>query len=425
MKLETRHYPFIVFSTALAVRLILFAAVGTDVPTSGDPPSYLAIAESLRLGKGFSLDGVNPTATRMPVYPLFLAGILSFPGADVGTVMLVQLVIDAFTCVLVFFLARELLGLGAALMAGLSASFYLPLALRCMTVMTETLFTFFLVSSVLFLVYRPRDLRMNFLGALSIGVATLVRPNGLVVAFFLLLWIFSRRDVWRKKLLRAAVYLACFAAVILPWVVRNAVVFHEFIPTYTLGGAVLYNSYILPDRGFGYTQVMEEHARYFSLEGEAEKDDYLADVALEYVKNKPFRALKLIPAKLGVLVYPYDMKWLWPGFPFRFNVFWGVISLLSVFAVFSDFSGVRERLSLLLFSFGALLATSIVLYGSPRLRSPYDPLFIVTASMGAESLLRRRRKRLWTAGLVLVLGILLAAGESPRVATFIEGLKQW
>jgi len=424
MKLETRHYPFIVFSAALAVRLILFAVVGVDVPSSGDPPNYLAIAESLRSGRGFSLDGVNPTATRMPVYPLFLAGVLSLPGAGVGGVMFVQLVIDAFTCVLLFFLARGLLGPRAALTAGLSAAFYLPLALWSLTVMTETLFTFFFTASLLFLAYRPKDTRMNSLSALSMGVATLIRPNGAVAAFFLLLWILSRRDVWWGKLRRAGVYTVCFCAVMSPWVVRNALIFRGFIPTYTLYGAVLYNSYILPDRGFGYTQVKEKHEDYSSIDGEVERDDYLAGVALEYVKTHPLRALKLIPVKLAVLVYPYDMKWMWPGFPFRFNVFWGAVFLLSVFAVFSDFSGVRERLSLPLFSFGSLLFTSVILYGSPRLRVPYDPLFILTAVAGAESL-RLRGKRLWAAVLVLVLGVLLAAGESPRVTALIEGLKQW
>ena len=54
------------------------------IPDRGYTPGYLALAESVKNGTGFTLDGRTPTAFRGPLYPVFLAGVLSLPDAGIS-----------------------------------------------------------------------------------------------------------------------------------------------------------------------------------------------------------------------------------------------------------------------------------------------------------------------------------------------------
>jgi 4-amino-4-deoxy-L-arabinose transferase-like glycosyltransferase len=369
----------------------------------------------------------------MPLYPLFLAGILSPPGAGVRTVQIFQVIIDSLTCLLIYFLARLLLDKPQAALCGLLLALYIPMACWSLAVLTETLFTFFVVTSLLLMAIKTSLLLMAinqsntwFSGAAGfvMGIATLARPNGVVVAASLLLWIWYQYD--RQKSLRhSAAFLLFMILVLSPWVVRNGIIFHRFIPTASTSGMTFYNSYFIPEKGLGYNEIRNEHDKYFSITNEADRSRYLTHVTAQHIKHNPWRALKLIPMKLGLLGYPFDMKWMHTKLPFRYNIFWGLIASLAVLAVIAQTSFVRHRLSLVIFPFGALLLTSIILYGSPRLRAPFDPLVALPAAVGAFWIWQRRHRWLWIGSMVIFHTMIIFLGESPHMVEFIKSLKPW
>lgn len=419
--------PLLIIFTALAVRLtILCLCDGTVLIELGaDSRDYLAIAESLREGNGFSLNGQDPTAKRMPLYPLFLAGILSLPGTELRTIQFFQVFIDSFTCLLAYFLARELLNKAAGAVCGLLLALYFPMASRCFFILTETLFTFFLVASVLLIALNRPKIWLSAAAGVVIGIGALVRPNGLVVAICLLLW-FPYCYRWEKSLRHLAAFLICVTIVLAPWVIRNAIVMHRFIPTCTISGIALYNAYFIPEKGFGYNEIKKEHYEgYIAIDNEYDKSKYLTRLTLEYIRAYPWQALKLIPVKLSLIVYPYDMKWDHPNIPFRYNIFWGFISTLAVLAVLAHPSYVRERLALLLFPIGALLSTSVVFHGLARYRIPFDPFIAVLAAVGAVWIWRNSRRYLWVGAIVALNAAMLFIGESTFIIALFRDLKPW
>ena len=83
--------------------------------------------------------------------------------------------------------------------------------------------------------------RRAFLVGVCAGLASLVRPNGLVAAGGLLLgWLPHRLGGWKLELPRLAALALGTALVLAPWALRNAVLFHAFIPVSTGTGEYIY-----------------------------------------------------------------------------------------------------------------------------------------------------------------------------------------
>ncbi len=419
MKDNAVYAGVIIFAVALAVRLVLLLCDDGSLPQQGDTHQYLAIAQSLRQGNGYSLDGSEPTASRMPLYPLFLSSVLSLPGSSVRTVQILQILIDSVTCILIFLLARAALDRRTGIVSGMIAALYVPLAARSLTVMTETLFAFFLAASVLIALGGRSRNKIYVAAGLLMGLGSLVRPNGLIVSFFIVLWFWYRSE-WRKALHRSVFFMLGITVVLAPWVVRNAIVFHRFIPTCTISGITLYNSYFIPEKGLSYNEIKPEHREYYSYDNEADRSGYLTRLTACHIINNPLQALKLIPVKLALLVYPYDMRWLLPGFPFRYNIFWGVIAMFALPGVSDKRFRCGDKGSIILWVLSSLIATTVIFYGSSRMRAPFDLFVIVTAATGVLLIGQYRHRWIVTAGIVVVNSMLLLLGESSFVICLIR-----
>lgn len=419
-----RPYPLIVFLLAFAVRMLLFCLDDGIIPDKGDSPGYLALAESVKNGTGFTLDGRIPTASRGPLYPVFLAGVLSLPGAGTRTIQFFQIIIDSLTCLLLYFLAGKLLDKSHGLACGVLMALYIPLASLSLFVLTETLFTFFLVATILLLVLGRLRILFSAAAGLLMGAAALVRSNGVAIAFFLLLWLLYTHGC-KKSLRHVFAFMFCMILVLSPWIIRNAIVFNRFIPASTLTGLTLYNSYIIPEKGFGYNEIKPEHRHVFELDNEADRSACLGRIAIQHILHNPIEALKLIPVKLSLIVYPFDLRWLLPYSLFRFNIFWFTVLILAGIAFISDTSFILNRLNIVVFLLGTLLLTTVVFYGSPRMRVPFDPFIIMLSAVGVMWIWRKERRWLWIAGIIGCNFILLFLGESTWFVRMVGNLKPW
>jgi len=423
--LENRYtLPLLIILIALTLRCVLFAGKDTATIIGADGGEYLALATSLLNGDGFCLKDHIPSARRPPLYPMFLAAVLSFPGASLKTVLGLQMIIDAFIPLILFFLARNLLDKTHGVISGLMLSLYLPSAAMSLAIQSETLFTFFLILSLIPLTLRIQKWWHFGAAGILLAAATLIRPNGLIVAFFMGLWLLYRFH-FRRFLSGAAIFFIAYTLFLSPWVIRNYNRFGHFIPISTITGAVLYNSYIIPEKGLGYCGIKQEHAEYLTMNNEVDKNRYFTQVTFQYIKDHPMEALKLIPLKLSLLIYPFDLKWLWPGAPFRYNFFWGTALSLTLAAFFFQPKILFDRLSILLFPLIALVLMSIVFLGLPRYRAPFDPLILVIASVGLGWMWQHSKRHLWIGMLLLFNIAILFMGESSQLKLWLQHLKPW
>jgi 4-amino-4-deoxy-L-arabinose transferase-like glycosyltransferase len=232
-------------AAGLALRLAFAFGYWVDKPLTHDEREYLELAHSLAGGRGFTYDpsfdtGTAPRYGRAPVYPAFLAAIGAGGGGAAHTparVKIAQSIVGAAGVWIVGIIALGAAGPRAGVAAAAIAAAYPPLVVLPAYVFSETLYSTIALGSALLLdravdADRPRHALASGLAA---GVAILTRP---AMLFFLPLaaaWL-----VWRSRARLAAVLVAAALAVVAPWTIRNAAVYHRFVPVATEGGVTFW-----------------------------------------------------------------------------------------------------------------------------------------------------------------------------------------
>ena len=208
----------------------------------GDEPSYDKIALNLAQGYGFqsgdATEQRRPTAMRGPAYLVFLATFYRVLGHHSLPPLVGQALLDVLSCWITYHLGRRWFRreVPAVIATGLVAV-YPPFIFSTAQLISES----FTLATVLLTVLafteyleRPR-LRSLLLTGLALGVCTLGKPQlgaaGLVFGFAAV-----PRLGWQRAGRAAVVITAVVAAALSPWIVRNARVFHAFVPGVTQGG---------------------------------------------------------------------------------------------------------------------------------------------------------------------------------------------
>lgn len=167
----------VVAVVALVLRLaFLFRA---PVFIIGDSENYFWPGYQLAREIGFDLE-----LRRTPVYPLFIAFVVTRIGEDLAALALAQHLLGVVTCLLVAWLGIRLWGAWTGLLAGLLGALSGSLLVAEQYVMAETLFISLATLAVVWLAFgieRP-SWRPLVVGGLLIGIAALTRPVGLVLA---------------------------------------------------------------------------------------------------------------------------------------------------------------------------------------------------------------------------------------------------
>ncbi len=257
------------FALSLLARVLFFGGYLSQNNrfSHDDSPQYAMMADQLAAGQGYNDTDGTPYVYRLPGYPFFLSMCYNVFGQDPARALWVQVVLSCFIPILIFFLALALfpgfllLAKAAALWSALGIGFVLYAG----SLLTESLFLlFFLSFLILFftrlytklgkhdatpmLNYCPEpacegpsyvelfhDTQLHstaapvsllspglFTAGLLLGAASLIRPVGHYVLVLSLLWIIvTRVSVIRKSL---SLVLG-WSLVVLPWLVRNYMVF--------------------------------------------------------------------------------------------------------------------------------------------------------------------------------------------------------
>lgn len=373
----------LLFLIALALR-VLYILQGHEVPPL-DTPDYDGIALNLLQGHGFIVRGMQ--AWRPPLYPVFLAGIYGLFGYHHLAVKLLQALIGALMVPVLYWTGREVEGEGLSLGEGvgkigaLLMVFYGPFVGRTNEVMTETVFAFLLVTMGLLLIrgMRCEGYRNEIGGGILLGLAILTRAILLGFTIVLpLLGLFRRRARMAKKM---AVASCCALFVVLPWTVRNYMVFRAFVPVSTMGGFVFSRSNsFLPD-------WKQERAWWFTVEfaeqipSEIERDRYWWREGWRFIRSHPGFYLRLVGEKFLRLWYVFHP---------RYNVWFGTIAPFALLGAIWNIRRERWELfyGLILFSIGMF---TLVFYGCARYRLPLEPFFILFAVSGLHGLFARYR----------------------------------
>ncbi len=397
--------PWCVFLLAFAIRLGI-VWMGYD----GDPqdtPENDEIALNLLSGKGYVASnwwhGLELRAWRAPFYPFFLATVYGVFGYGHLFVRVIQCVVGAGTAVLVFLLGRKLEPKSAPICGGF-AVVYGPLAVVSNEVMTEVWFAFWLILFVYWL--TPPVHKWSLIGAgVALGCAILTRPAGVALGLALGIIAVFYRTRWH---VRQWVWVSGMAfLVVLPWTVRNYVVFGVWPLVSTQGGFIAARSNTTdPDwrkpHGWGVALDFLK-----AMPSELDRDRFWRQEAQMFIWNHPDLYIRLVGERFLHFWYFFHPQYnMWfmcilPFFLFGFYGYWrddGYFLPSMVILV-----------SLFLFSF--------VLYANSRFRLPLEPFFLIFAGSAVSRLSDQwgLTKTLWLAG-----GGVLINGVIAWQATYLR-----
>lgn len=237
----------IIFLLALGVRLLVWqhnrAAIGQVMTQL--TVTYKEDARTLARGEaGLFVRGADPPSNanvlaHPPGYSILMAALFAFTGESDASLRVFQILCDAINALLVFLIALELTTKRVAVIAGVLAALSPQLAYNSLLLLPDSLS----VTPILLAVYlfiRARGSvrvwpKLCIAGAL-IGLSCWLRPNALLLPLFLaaLAPVFFKRG--QRLRVSFALIFACLL-MIAPLTIRNALVFHKFIPI-SLGSGV-------------------------------------------------------------------------------------------------------------------------------------------------------------------------------------------
>ena len=175
------HSAAVLFALALALRLTFVLAVDQKPYALDDQALYSAGAAQLVAGHGFSTVGGLPTAAEPPGFGFALAAVYQIFGFyRVGGEVL-NAVLGALTVPLVYFIVLRTVGRRAARVAGLVMAVLPGQIYFCDALLSESLYTFILVSFFALAIRLPNRRRSYVVLGLVAGLGMLTRGEGFLL----------------------------------------------------------------------------------------------------------------------------------------------------------------------------------------------------------------------------------------------------
>jgi len=404
----------------LAVRLLWVAL---------EPPTFPVADETMWVAWGSqtlpSPDvAFSPLRLRFVFHPplyLYFVGVSVALFDTLEAVKYAQCLVGALLVPALGLLGRRAFGERAGLVAAGTAAFYPELVWFASHFWAETVFTVLLWWAMERLVAADDEgsARTALASGLLWGIAVLTRETVLYFLPVAALWLAWRR---RGGARRAAWLLAAAALVVVPWTVRNGLVFDAFVPVSTSGALNLWQGNTRLSR----QQVYEE---YWAVHGRIPKYELARRRAVEAIlERQPLWILEKLRDEMPAF-------WAAHGQPVvhlergaygaiaRPRALAAVVLVLAPYllALALFVPGVawlpRGRAPLLILSFLAFyVLLHVAAHGYPRYRLPAMPAVFLVAAHGWVALRARPRaaveRRLGLAAVVTALVLALSVGPS-------------
>jgi len=389
----------LIFLLAVTVRIFYVCSI-SHAPLESDAIEYNSLGVFLSQGKGYVNASGESTAFRPPIYPLFLGAIYSVAGYNLLWVRLLQAVLGAGICVFVYFIATKIFDKEIAILSGVVCCLYPALVVNVSQIMSETLFTFLLVFGIWMIISKDRLLNL-MLSGFVFGLALLTRPFIIFFFPFLFYWLVLHDKYKSTK--KIAILIIGVLIVLSPWTIRNYTKLNAFVPFSNIGGLALYNSYMVPQKGFGFNSLEGLNDEYFKIDNETDKNKYLIKKSIEYIKENPGKVIQLTAIKVLLFFYPFDGYWHPVSFGSKYNIFWGMVLCFSVLGIVIHFDNNVDK-KLIHFLFISFLIGIMLFYGSPRFRLPIEPFLICFA---AGAFIRITKQKLYISFTIMFMNVTL------------------
>ncbi|MGV3483374.1 MAG: tetratricopeptide repeat protein [Planctomycetaceae bacterium] len=390
--------------------------VPTLVRLLGDAQGYFAWAVRISEGDWYGTE----TFYQAPLYPYFLAVLITAFGPSVTMIRMVQVLLGVGGVVLIGVAGRKLFSERVGLVSALMLAAYPP-AIYYDGIIQKAALTTFLVCAVItvcaFLQSEQRWWHAALAGA-SLGLLTLTRENALLWTPLIPLWIVlgMQGTNWQRWTL-VGCYTCGLVLILLPVAARNASLGGEWSPTTFQAGPNFYIGNSLQANGIyvplvpGHETPMYERADAQRLAEQAtghelsarEVSKFWMSRAWEEIRQAPVRWFQLMLAKTFMAFNRYEVPDVESMYIFReysaplqLSRVWhfGVLCPLGIWGLIATWKNWRTLwlYHLLLLT---MIAAIVLFFVLGRYRNPIAILLIPFAAAGLVDLSVRMRERRW------------------------------
>jgi Flp pilus assembly protein TadD len=424
------RYATALFLLALILRLIYLAEI-RDTPYFHtlilDAEEYDYLAQTLLAGNRLSAPSAQ-TYVHGPLYPLLWA-LLKLVGTGHLGMRLLQAVLGALSCALIYTIARRFFAAPTPLLAGLLAAGYWPFIVYNGELLATTL-TIFVELLLLAQLMRSadRETRWSAVSAgVLLGLLVETRSNTLLLAPVILWWLYHRTRSSKLPYTRLLIpFCLGLGAVLTPFLLHNYLT--QGTPLPFQGAWSFYMGNNPAADGTPYARQGLSWQRLEILPYQADADIspaargyfYLTE-GLRFIIHYPFAYLHLLYSKFRLFWHAFEIPvsadirlYEAHSYLHRLLIFnFGVVAPLALVGM--GWSWHHRRKNALLYGFVlAYLLSGLLFTMCARYRLPAVPLLIIFAAealrQGGRYLLRRDWRQ--TGVFALALGIAFALGHS-------------
>lgn len=355
-------------------------------PRGPDAATYDRLAWNLARGQGYRTTaflGREMRAFRPFLFPFVLSLVYRVSGHSILAGKILQCVLGAALCPLVYGLARHLFGKRAAVLAAVLTAIYPSFLYYSICLGTETLYALCVVSMVWLLLRAAEEFRQPLAWApagivLALGVLTRSALAGFALA--LLPWALISQPR-RARALYGWLFCTVMAAFVLtPWLMRNYLVLGSPVLT-TDGGCTFWSGNHPRSDGGGecITPEIPTYLYILRLDEAAMDREFYRD-GWRFIREDPSRFVRLMGARVWRMWRP------WPHAEHvgAATAIVGAAEFVPVFLLaILGVVLVRHRwrqLLLIGFLAGYMTAVHMLFMAVTRYRVPLMPFFIIIAS---------------------------------------------
>jgi 4-amino-4-deoxy-L-arabinose transferase-like glycosyltransferase len=394
-----------ILAVALALRVGL---VERDSYTPiGDAKSYLELGRQIAHTGDYADTGVGagsthgPTAYFPPAYPYFLAAV----GGTVGSARIAQAVLGTIVVGLAGLIALELFGVAIGLIAMAVAAVYPAFIELSSVLVAETLLTVFVLAAV-WAALRARRSTTPFrwcCGAgLLCGLAALTHDNGFLVAVPLLFAVWGLGG--GRRVAAPAALVAAAVLTVIPWIVRDQIVMHTFVPISDESGITLAGTYNavsahdpqIPYKWRYYARIPSDRRLFGEAPRltEPELSSKLESRAFSYIGQHPLAPVSVaFHNTLRLLELEGTFPWKASAASIGLGTSTAAVGVLGfwlvlVLAIGGVFTRAARAAPRWLWAVPVLLWLSVAFVNAetPRFREPIDPFLILLAACAVRAL---------------------------------------
>lgn len=237
-----KRYRFLLFAAIfILIGVSIFEAIknnnyfllGNLQKLNNDDVRYLNTAKILLEKHQLFYYGVK-TAFIMPMYPLFLSGIMFIFGtgdSGITAIRIIQALMQGVSLYFVYLSAKQIFNKQVAIISAFLFALYLPEEVAPNLILTEVLFQFLFIIMVYFAIVAVQEKKAIYYVITSIfwALTCLTRPNAAIFPLFIIIFWIIKKYKWKDMLKYTLIAFSIFVIFFTPWWIRNYKLTNHFV----------------------------------------------------------------------------------------------------------------------------------------------------------------------------------------------------